>query len=57
LYESKGDDIIFIQADRHRVAQLVTNLLSNALQMICTRRRIQVFLLSSRYLVLVSVWY
>jgi two-component system, OmpR family, sensor histidine kinase VicK len=34
LYQSKGDDIIFIQADRYRVAQLVTNLLSNALKFV-----------------------
>jgi two-component system, OmpR family, sensor histidine kinase VicK len=34
LYESKGDDTIFIQADRYRVAQLVTNLLSNALKFV-----------------------
>jgi two-component system, OmpR family, sensor histidine kinase VicK len=34
LYESKGDDTIFIQADRYRVAQLVANLLSNALKFI-----------------------
>ena len=30
LYESKVNDTIFIEADRYRVAQLVTNLLSNA---------------------------
>ena len=34
LYESKGDDSIFIEADRYRVAQLVTNLLSNALKFV-----------------------
>ncbi len=34
LYESKADDIIFIEADRYRVAQLVTNLLSNALKFV-----------------------
>ena len=34
LYESKGDDTIFIQADRYKVAQLVANLLSNALKFI-----------------------
>jgi two-component system, OmpR family, sensor histidine kinase VicK len=34
LYESKGDDTIFIQADRYRVAQLVANILSNALKFI-----------------------
>jgi signal transduction histidine kinase len=34
LYESKGDDSIFVEADRYRVAQLVTNLLSNALKFI-----------------------
>jgi signal transduction histidine kinase len=34
LYESKGDDIIFIKADKYRVAQLVTNLLSNALKFV-----------------------
>src|SRR5215471_5470920 len=33
LYESR-DDTIFIEADRYRVAQLVTNLLSNALKFI-----------------------
>jgi len=32
LYESKGDDTIFAEADRYRVAQLVANLLSNALK-------------------------
>ena len=32
LYESEGDDTIFIEADSYRVAQLVTNLLSNALK-------------------------
>ena len=32
-YESR-DDTIFIEADRYRVAQLVTNLLSNALKFI-----------------------
>ncbi len=34
LYEYKGDDIIFIEADRYLVAQLVTNLLSNALKFV-----------------------
>jgi signal transduction histidine kinase len=34
LYESKGDDTIFIEADRYRIAQLVTNLLSNALKFV-----------------------
>ena len=34
LYESKGDDSILIEADRYRVAQLVTNLLSNALKFV-----------------------
>ena len=34
LYESKADDIIFIEADRYRVVQLVTNLLSNALKFV-----------------------
>ena len=34
LYESKGEDSIFIEADRYRVAQLVTNLLSNALKFV-----------------------
>jgi signal transduction histidine kinase len=34
LYESKGQDSIFIEADRYRVAQLVTNLLSNALKFV-----------------------
>src|SRR5215467_7626071 len=34
LYESKRDDSIFIEADRYRVSQLVTNLLSNALKFI-----------------------
>ena len=34
LYESKADDIIFIEADRYRVAQVVTNLLSNALKFV-----------------------
>jgi signal transduction histidine kinase len=34
LYESKGEDSIFIEADRSRVAQLVANLLSNALKFI-----------------------
>jgi len=34
LYESKGDNSIFIEADRYRVAQLVTNLLSNALKFV-----------------------
>ncbi|HYA85106.1 MAG TPA: HAMP domain-containing sensor histidine kinase [Candidatus Bathyarchaeia archaeon] len=34
LYESEGDDTIFIEADSYRVAQLVTNLLSNALKFI-----------------------
>ncbi|MFZ0512992.1 MAG: HAMP domain-containing sensor histidine kinase [Candidatus Nitrosopolaris sp.] len=34
LYESKTDDIIFIEADRYRVVQLVTNLLSNALKFV-----------------------
>jgi two-component system, OmpR family, sensor histidine kinase VicK len=34
LYESKGDDTIFIHADRYRVAQLVANLLSNALKFV-----------------------
>jgi signal transduction histidine kinase len=33
-YDSKGDDTIFIQADRYSIAQLVTNLLSNALKFI-----------------------
>jgi signal transduction histidine kinase/sugar-specific transcriptional regulator TrmB len=33
LYQSR-DDTIFIEADRYRVAQLVTNLLSNALKFI-----------------------
>jgi len=33
LYESR-DDTIFIEADRYRVAQLVTNLLSNALKFV-----------------------
>jgi signal transduction histidine kinase len=33
LYES-NDDTIFIEADRYRVSQLVTNLLSNALKFI-----------------------
>ncbi|MFY9797936.1 MAG: ATP-binding protein, partial [Candidatus Nitrosopolaris sp.] len=31
---SKGDDSILIEADRYRVAQLVTNLLSNALKFV-----------------------
>ncbi|MGC2685774.1 MAG: HAMP domain-containing sensor histidine kinase [Candidatus Nitrosopolaris sp.] len=34
LYESKVNDTIFIEADRYRVAQLVTNLLSNALKFV-----------------------
>jgi len=34
LYESKRDDSIFIEADRYRVSQLVTNLLSNALKFV-----------------------
>ena len=34
LYESKGDDSILIEADRYRVARLVTNLLSNALKFV-----------------------
>jgi two-component system, OmpR family, sensor histidine kinase VicK len=34
LYESKGDDIILIEADRYRITQLVTNLLSNALKFV-----------------------
>jgi signal transduction histidine kinase len=34
LYESKGDDTIFIEADRYRIAQLVANLLSNALKFV-----------------------
>ncbi|HYV52794.1 MAG TPA: histidine kinase dimerization/phospho-acceptor domain-containing protein, partial [Candidatus Eisenbacteria bacterium] len=34
LYESKGDDTIFAEADRYRVAQLVANLLSNALKFV-----------------------
>ena len=34
LYESKGDDSIFIEADRYRVAQLVANLLNNSLKFI-----------------------
>jgi signal transduction histidine kinase len=34
LYESKGDDTFFIEADRYWVAQLVTNLLSNALKFV-----------------------
>jgi len=33
-YESKGDDTIFIQADRYRISQLVANLLSNALKFV-----------------------
>ena len=34
LYESKGDDSIFIEVDRYRVVQIVTSLLSNALKFI-----------------------
>ena len=34
LYESKGIDTIFIEADKYRVAQLITNLLSNALKFV-----------------------
>src|SRR5215472_723236 len=34
LYESNGDDTIFIQADRYRISQLVANLLSNALKFV-----------------------
>jgi signal transduction histidine kinase len=34
LYESKGDDTIFIEADRYRISQLVANLLSNALKFV-----------------------
>ena len=33
-YDSNGDDTIFVEADRYRVAQLVANLLSNALKFI-----------------------
>ncbi|MRN61797.1 MAG: hypothetical protein FIO03_07105, partial [Nitrosopumilales archaeon] len=31
-YEPKREDIIFLEADRHRVVQVVTNLLSNAVK-------------------------
>ena len=31
-YEPKNEDIIFLEADRHRVVQVVTNLLSNAVK-------------------------
>jgi signal transduction histidine kinase len=33
-YESKGDDTIFIQADRYRISQLIANLVSNALKFV-----------------------
>ncbi|MGB7956623.1 MAG: ATP-binding protein, partial [Candidatus Nitrosopolaris sp.] len=32
LYEPKREDIIFLEADRHRIVQVVTNLLSNAVK-------------------------
>jgi signal transduction histidine kinase len=33
-YESKADDVILIQADRYRIAQVVTNLISNAIKFV-----------------------
>ena len=33
-YESKADDVIFIKADRYRIAQVVTNLISNAVKFV-----------------------
>jgi signal transduction histidine kinase len=34
LYESKNDAIFFVEADRHRVTQVISNLLNNAIKFI-----------------------
>ena len=34
LYESKNDIIFFVEADRHRVTQVISNLLNNAIKFI-----------------------
>jgi signal transduction histidine kinase len=33
-YEYKGDDIIFLQADRYRLTQVITNLVNNAIKFV-----------------------
>jgi signal transduction histidine kinase len=32
IYEPKADDLIFVEADRHRLSQVIVNLLSNAVK-------------------------